>query len=182
MIRMGNKRLGIWLCPASNDMSHFFPSRYTHSDFFYLTDDMYSKYLIYTDPSLYIVQKDEALMEIVNKITDLPNMPMSERLELMLNTPTALRLKQVIDMNPQKSLLWQFNAISSDMQSHIRQVMCLGERDWKIWSAFDIYVRFPISKLFCYIMNSTLYFKNKREIAEWDKYLHEIHRKHANKI
>jgi hypothetical protein len=40
------------------------------------------------------------------------------------------------------------------------------------------YVRLPLLRIKCRVLNWTLYFQNKREVAGWDKFLTEIREKH----
>lgn len=164
MVRIGHKSPSVSYNPASNDMSHFSPSSYVYNGYFYVSDEQYLKFLEFTDPTL--LKPQEVLPEDLDW-------------NALLGTDHAKRIERVMNLNPNRSLLWQFNALAPNMQDYIRNIVAFGERTFVVWSDFDVYVRWPLNKLKCWFLNKTLYFQNKKEIASWNKFLNEIHKKHA---
>jgi len=165
MIRLGLKPR-LYFSPGYNDMSHWLYSSWeVNGGFFYVTDDMFMKFRTFTDPSL----KE-------------PKEVIPGSLESLLATPYAEKLKRAIDLNPNKSLIWQFNGLTrltaniDDENQYVRHAVFLGEPNcFIIPTWFDVYVSYPVLKFLAGLLNKTLYFKHKQEKKAWDKVLEEIH-------
>lgn len=166
MIRIGPKP-GIYFVAAQNDMSHFTPGHYDYSRYHYVPDDLYTKLLAFSDPSVYKpteFEKDEMVGKTAEEIKQ---------------TSFGNRMKQTIDMNPSKSLLWQYDGFGENLVDRFRHIVCLGERSFRVWSAYEAYVLLPITRLRCGIMNRLRRSKMEKEQAEWDEKLKKFYEKAA---
>lgn len=158
----------MWLCEAWNDMSHFTPSHYVVSEYHYVTDDQFVKFMHFTDPTLMTPDKlDE--MDLLGKA-----------LQDIMQTSFAQRMDRAIQMNPAKSQLWQYNGWSEGFKHEVRNVVCLGERHFQIWSDYDAYVRLPVLRFKRDVLNWYLRPRQDREIKEWNRWLKERHRKQSS--
>jgi len=156
MIRIGNVNK-IKLVPFHNDMGNFTPSCYSGgTNYHYITDSMYMKFLIFTNPNLLKNNIEGSIFEIILGLK-------KEQLEYAIN------------LNPRKSQIWEYNGLLNlESDNYVRNVVILGERNFKIITVKDIILG-KIYKRISHLMNYTLYFKNKKEIKEWKNYLNKIH-------
>lgn len=155
MIKLANGKPQLAWVSASNDMSHFFPSHWAvKGETFLVTDEMYLKMLWFTDPEL----------------LDINDTAIEMSYEEILQTSAAKRIEWAINLNPDKSQLWQFNSLNEDMLTFSRRVIAFGERSF-ILPKWSHPLKYKILSLVCHALNYALYFKNRRECADWQKYL-----------
>jgi len=175
MLKIGKGRPNIQFQPASNDMGHFFPSEYTMNDWFYMSLDEYMNKTEFEnfnmkDPPLTKFEIDDMMRRATGADSD-TNYP---RIVSFWETDLQRLIKKA------GGLLWQYNVYNKELDGWLRYTSCLGEKSLKRWSWFDCYVKFPILDRWCRLLNKTLYFKRKKEWAEWDKFLDTMHKGSAN--
>lgn len=168
MVRVTRDRPKLVFVPASNDMSHFIPGSWGISGGgdFLVTDEMYLKLHQFTDPSL--------------KIPDDPEEGLGKTLAELMGNTYADRVNRALSLNPRGSMLWEFNVLAPNMTDYIRQFAVLGE-PFIVFPTILDRIKRPILQLAANILNRLRYFKVKKECAEWDKFLQEVHRERAAK-
>lgn len=162
MIRLGPGKPRIQFHEAHNDMSHFSNGYWEPNYYFYVTDEMYLKLLHFTDATLKEPSKKE-VEDVVGKTIG----------ELM-GSSFAQRMRWVMELNPSKSQIWEFDGLAPDMKGFIRCIVFLGEPSLSIWSLFEAFVVLPILNVACTFLNRARYFKNKKEWAQWEKFLRKV--------
>jgi hypothetical protein len=141
MIRIGSKPR-IVLEKAFHDMGHFFPSKFeVHGGSWLVSFDMYMKLLWFTEE----LPKDDSFL-------------MQHEIEHRIN------------LNPSRSTLMQYNGLSLDMINFERHISVMGKRDFAVQGLLNSYILTPIMKKICKFLNLFLYFKNKAEWKEWNKF------------
>lgn len=158
MIRIGMKPK-ISFVAASNDMGHFTPSCYVTSSYHYISYDMYVKFLQFTDSDLknpYPDEEGELLFASGDKE--------------MMQTAFAKRVRDTINLNPSKSLIWQYDGLSPDLKSFRRGVVVFAERNFVVWSWLDANIKLSMLDLICRVLNFIRKPKVRAEIKAWEKY------------
>lgn len=146
MIRVGHKPKIVFI-EAHNDMGHFFPSEYAVGDWFYMTDQMYVNMLSFCD-------------------LDLMKEPVKGSLDEIMGLKKT-KIEWAINLNPSKSLLWQFNTPERNLKGFVRQVIVFGGPPFECISLFQAYIVFPIYRTVAKILNKILYFKRLKEWKTW---------------
>ena len=160
MVLIGSKPKIVFVA-AHNDMGHFTPSEYTVSgQIHYVTDDMYVKFLHFTDPELLKLEPPDGR----NPVDELLN-------------NYKQRIEWALKLNPECSQLWQYNGLALDMKTFIRGIVVFGERGFEVLSLWKVRSQLPVLNLICKILNLTIYFKRRREWAKWEKFLEGVHGK-----
>jgi hypothetical protein len=179
MIQVMNYKPKVSFFEGHNDMSHYHPSHWTVGAYSYwLTDDQYTKFVAFTEPSLKNPPKIDVLI----------SGSINEVLEKIPGTSYADKVKHAIALNPSHLLIWEFNALKNfpvpDNQDaeYIRSIIVLGERNFYVPTWFDLNIRLPIYEVVCTILNFTNRGRVKREIALWDKFLEDMHREKKHGI
>lgn len=150
----------VYLVPAHNDMSHFTPSEYVCNEFYYVEDALYKKLLEFTDPT---IMKAPQGMKFGN-------------LAEIMESDFAKRMRDAIDMNPSKSILWQFNAIARNGRDLVRQVVALGEPAmFHEWTDYEANWLLPYQELKVKVLNKLIEGRRKKEQADWDRKLKEFY-------
>ena len=166
MIAIGRKPK-LYFAARSNDMGHFYPSSWEVQGYSaYVTDDMYTKLLDFTDPEL-MKPPSEVEGSIGKLIAE------------MNGNGYQSRMERAMKLNPAGSMLWQFNGLQSlsGRRDYIRCVAAFGSGDLTTLTFADVYVKFPLYSFLAKALNKTLYFRRKREYAQWDAFVAKVHSK-----
>ncbi len=146
-------------------MSHFFPSEYEVTDWFWMNETDYLEKLEFeTFDMKPMMSKSEAEdMTARMQAPDFVASPFGWEGQLQHHIKNA-----------GGTTIWQFNVVNKNVDGWIRQLACLGQGETlKRWSWFDAYVKWPVLNITRRLMNHTLYFRRKREWAEWEKHLRD---------
>ncbi len=166
MIRVSNHKPKLYFVPAHNDMGHFYPSYYDTSDFYYM--ELYD----------YLEKKEFNAFDMKRNLTKEEVLAIANGLDYSdlgttLAYPWACEMNRLIKRADGQ--LWQFNAVSSDLNNRIRCVIVLGGNELCRWSLFDANVKLPILKMAALFLNSLRGIKNRKEIANWEKFYIKMH-------
>ena len=175
MIRTGMGRPSVWLVPAHNDMSHFSPSEYEINDWFYMSLDDYMDKTDFErfdmNPDLPKKSVDLLIDKVINKKEDI------DYSQSLFDPAIRWHYQLQQHISKSKGMLWQYNVTNKTLDGWLRQCSAIGEKRLRPWSWLDCYVKLPILTFWCRMLNKTLYFKRKKEWAEWDKFLEGVHKK-----
>lgn len=161
MIKISNSKPRLIFVQAHNDMSHFTPSRWEVCGGmeFLLNDDLYQKIVQFTDPSL----KDY-------------NGPTPGTLEAILESEYGSRIERTLKLNPNGTMLWQFNALSTSYPKkveYIRMMVVFGEYSFYFLTVWDK-IKVPFLTMTAKILNLLRSRKIRKEIADWNKFLDSV--------
>jgi len=186
MVRIGRPP-HVYLIEGHNDMSHFTPSEYVCNEFVYVTDELYMKLLQFTDPTLIEgtqTEKEEMKSALESSAVKSlgPGESSADNLMTFLSgTSLAQRIKRAIDMNPGKSMLWQFNGLGPNMKDQYRHVVAMGDPSLlHVWTDFEAYVILPLHRMRVKALNRMIRRRQQREIASWEAYLKEVYSRREN--
>jgi len=168
MIRVGTGTIRILLNPASNDMSQFFPSEYVIGDWFYMG---LNDYMDKTEFERFNMNPDLPQKEVQLLIDKSKKGEEISHLESRWHHEMARLIKKAGG-----HLLWEYNVPNKSLDGWLRQCSALGEKRLKPWPWLDCYIKLPILQFWCRMLNKTLYFKRKKEWAEWENFLNDIHK------
>ena len=172
MIRMSSSKPKIVYQEGTNDMSHYSPSHFEAlGDPYWITDDEFRGMWQFTDPSLKKVSQKE-----FQEISNLKDPTDEEKIqELILGSSKARQIKWALELNPNKSMVWEFNGMTLDFNAWVRHIIIFGEReDFILSSWFNAYVQFPVFKKIAHFLNILWYPKQLKEIKNWNNYLKEL--------
>lgn len=165
MLRVGIGKPKLHYVQGHNDMSHYFPSCWETTDYFFmsLTDYMEKREFdeFNMDPNL-----SKAELDLIGK-----KLEGKEELTL-LDSPWTYRMSKLIE-KAHGQTVWEFNSPNKDLTDYIRNVVVLGEDQLRLWSWYDAKIKFPILRIVCYILNKLNSFKARKEWKEWEKYVNE---------
>jgi hypothetical protein len=144
------------------------PSHYTTNDFFYMSLMEY-------------VEKRE--FDTFNMKPDLSKEQVEEILKKTRNgeeftpweNPWAYEMNRLI--KKAHGQVWQFNAVSKDLDGYVRQVVCLGENKMRRWSWFDAFVVLPVLEATAKLLNKLRSHKVAKELEDWQKFLDRTFKK-----
>lgn len=187
MIRTASSKPKISFIPGSNDMSHYSPSTFSVTNWWWMGLEDFMAKKEFADfnltPHLSKEEIEAAIRYSTLKINkkglteqEIKDKEYAQDMAEMLECPYSYRMKQLIKKSG-GNLLWQYDATNKDLTGYIRQVTALGQKSMVRLSWFDCNIKLPILEVFCNLLNKTLYFKRKKEIADWDKVLDNIHKK-----
>lgn len=163
MIYVGLGKPRLHLNPASNDMSHFFPSSWSTPDYFIMSADEYMAKREFDKFNM----KGASTREIDLVAAAMEKEPL-DFTPNMFDHPWTYRMSQLIKISG--GTLWQFNAIGKDLEDYCRQVVILGGDNLKQWSWTDRNVRYPLYTFAAKILNRLRYRTVKKELVEWGKF------------
>lgn len=170
MIRLSAGPTKLVFVPGSNDMSHYYGSSWevqgAHD--YYVTDEMYIKLLQFTDSTLMNPKKEDL---------NLGGDPMTQ-IERLTKSAAADAIRRAIELNPNHSQLWQYNALAHDMKTTIRTVAALGHPLYVPTQA-DIAKR-PFLLAICTVLNKLRAHKVQKEYDEWNRNLEQFYRERDN--
>lgn len=176
MIAVSHGKPKIIFRPASNDMAQFFPSRFivmaNNWGWMELNDYMAKKEFQEFDMEFKPDPTPEQVEEVLNYVQSGKEI---EFYETFFNP--ALKHVYLMKQQIKKSgghLTWQYNLVNQNLDGWIRQVVSLGhnsEYSLRPISLFDRKVKLPILNIICNQLNKLLYFKRKKEIANWNEVL-----------
>lgn len=180
MIRVGIGKPRLTFVPGHNDMSHYFPSHWEVNDYFYMSLDDYMQKRAFDKFDMN--PKDLDPKDVQGMVEKVNSGKKIDHVEAMLNPAMAYayRMQQMIDMNPNKSLLWAFNAINKNLDGWVRQVVVLGENRLARWTWHDAYVKLPYLKAKARMLNYLNRGKAKKEWDDWQKFLDNMHKEKKN--
>lgn len=169
MVRVGIGKPRLAFVPGHNDMSHYIPSHWTTNDFFFMQPYDYLEKRAFDIFNM----KPEISPDEIDRIT--AKIRSGETIEWH-ESPWAYEMNRLIKLAGGHQL-WQFNVVSKDLESFQRQVIVLGGNDLCQWTFFDAYIKLPILKLSCKILNRLNKRRADREWREWQAFLDSLKEK-----
>jgi len=159
---------------SSNDMSHFFPSEFSVSYYFYMSMNDYMEKTEFENFDM----KPNLSKEEVKKMTTRALNKEDIKIEEAIFSPGINYLYNMQRLIKKSGgQIWQFNVVNKDLDGWIRQTCVLGQKSIIRWTWIDVYIKLPILNFLCRIANKFLYFKRGKEIKEWDEFLDGIHKR-----
>lgn len=173
MIKVSDGKPRLHFSPASNDMSHFFPSQWIVPSYFLMTLSDYLQKLEFDtfdmNPNL-PKEEVEAVLRATRegKIVD------------FIVSPWAYQMNQLIK-KAGNSQMWQFNAISADETHFVRHAIALGGNRLYRLSTLEVYVKLPVLRTVARLLNFARRGKVKEECRRWEARLKEIYERHGTR-
>lgn len=171
MIKVGFSKPKLQFHHASNDMSHFFPSQYSVTDYFLMEAGDFIEKREFGSFNMEPKLTEQELAEILDRVNRGPFTP-EEEMILQFTNPWEYQMRYWIKRSG--GMIWQFNAIDKNLNGYCWQIVCMGKSKLYILTWFDAYVVYPILSKIASILNYLRIQKVKNEIKSWDNYLRNL--------
>ena len=177
MLKVGRSKPKLAFSPASNDMSHFFPSHYYVNDYFIMELYDFIEKKSFDSFNMKPDFSKEQIKEILERIQN-PKTQFDD-IACQITNPWEFQLRSLIKKSGGYQI-WQFNAVNKNMTDYVRQIVVLGDSTLLQWNWIDVNIKFPVLRLVVNILNFFRIRKVRKEIATWDAFVKSVRSKNEN--